>query len=446
MKKEIIIIGAGLVGSLLSIYLTRRGYKVSIYERRADMRTQQMLAGRSINLALSDRGIKALKEVGIMDQIKKIAIPMHGRLMHDKDGTQVFQAYGKEGQFINSVSRGELNARLMDLAEKEGVSIYFNKKCNKVDWINKEVSFENNSGSSKIVAFDILFGSDGSFAATRLEHQLKHPRFQYQQYFINYGYKELHIPPGKENSFLIEKNALHIWPRGNYMMIALPNMDGSFTCTLFFPFEGPESFETLKSEEQVKDFFTKNFADAVALMPTLCQDFKNNPTAAMVTVKCFPWIRNGDFALIGDAAHAMVPFFGQGMNCGFEDCFVLNKLLDEYNDDWENTFKEYQQLRKPDADAIADMALQNFVEMRDKVADPTFLLQKKIEAAFSKKYPDKWIPAYSMVTFSPQMRYTEAMRKGMQQQLIMDEVMQFENIEQNWDSSEVENFILQQIS
>lgn len=446
MKKEIIIIGAGLVGSLLSIYLTRRGYKVSIYERRADMRTQQMLAGRSINLALSDRGIKALEEVGIMDQIKKIAIPMHGRLMHDKDGTQVFQAYGKEGQFINSVSRGELNARLMDLAEKEGVSIYFNKKCNKVDWINKEVSFENNSGSSKIVAFDILFGSDGSFAATRLEHQLQHPRFQYQQYFINYGYKELHIPPGKENSFLIEKNALHIWPRGNYMMIALPNMDGSFTCTLFFPFEGPESFETLKSEEQVKDFFTKNFADAVALMPTLCQDFKNNPTAAMVTVKCFPWIRNGDFALIGDAAHAMVPFFGQGMNCGFEDCFVLNKLLDEYNDDWENTFKEYQQLRKPDADAIADMALQNFVEMRDKVADPTFLLQKKIEAAFSKKYPDKWIPAYSMVTFSPQMRYTEAMRKGMQQQLIMDEVMQFENIEQNWDSSEVENFILQQIS
>lgn len=446
MKKEIIIIGAGLVGSLLSIYLTRRGYKVSIYERRADMRTQQMLAGRSINLALSDRGIKALEEVGIMDQIKKIAIPMHGRLMHDKDGTQVFQAYGKEGQFINSVSRGELNARLMDLAEKEGVSIYFNKKCNKVDWINKEVSFENNSGSSKIVAFDILFGSDGSFAATRLEHQLQHPRFQYQQYFINYGYKELHIPPGKENSFLIEKNALHIWPRGNYMMIALPNMDGSFTCTLFFPFEGPESFETLKSEEQVKDFFTKNFADAVALMPTLCQDFKNNPTAAMVTVKCFPWIRNGDFALIGDAAHAMVPFFGQGMNCGFEDCFVLNKLLDEYNDDWENTFKEYQQLRKPDADAIADMALQNFVEMRDKVADPTFLLQKKIEAAFSKKYPDKWIPAYSMVTFSPQMRYTEAMRKGMQQQLIMDEVMQFENIEQNWDSCEVENFILQQIS
>ncbi len=444
-KKEIIVVGAGLVGSLLSIYLTRRGYKVSIYERRGDMRTIEMQAGRSINLALSDRGIKALKEVGIMDEIKKIAIPMNGRLMHDKEGNEVYQAYGNEGQFINSVSRGELNVSLMNLAEKEGVTIHFNQKCNKVDWEKKNVIFEQSNLSRQTIPFDILFGSDGSFAATRLEHQLQHPRFQYQQYFINYGYKELHIPAGKENSFLIEKNALHIWPRGNYMMIALPNMDGSFTCTLFFPFEGEESFETLKTDEQVKDFFTKNFADAVVLMPTLCEDFKNNPTAAMVTVKCFPWIRNADFALIGDAAHAMVPFFGQGMNCGFEDCYVLNKLLEEHNDNWEKTFAAYQQLRKPDADAIADMALQNFVEMRDKVADPVFLLQKKIEASFSKKHPDKWIPAYSMVTFSPQMRYSEALRKGKLQQIIMDEVMQLKNIDQNWDSNEVESFMLQKL-
>ena len=446
IKKEIIITGAGLVGSLLSIYLTRRGYKVSIYERRADMRTQQMQAGRSINLALSDRGIKALEEVGIMDEVKKIAIPMHGRLMHDKDGKEVYQAYGKEGQFINSVSRGELNARLMDLAEQEGVTIFFNERCSKVDWEKKEVIFEHSKLSRQTVPFDVLLGADGSFAATRLQHQLQHSRFQYQQYFINYGYKELHIPAGKENSFSIEKNALHIWPRGNYMMIALPNMDGSFTCTLFFPFEGPESFETLKTDEQVKEFFTKNFADAVNLMPTLCDDFKNNPTAAMVTVKCFPWIRGGDFSLIGDAAHAMVPFYGQGMNCGFEDCFVLNQLLAKHNDDWKKTFAEYQQLRKPDADAIADMALQNFVEMRDKVADPVFLLQKKIEANFSKKHPDKWIPLYSMVTFSPQMRYSEALQRGKQQQLIMDEVMQLKDIEQNWDSCEIEKFMLQKIS
>ena len=312
--------------------------------------------------------------------------------------------------------------------EKEGVTIHFNEKCYKVDWEKKNVIFEQSNLSRQTIPFDILFGSDGSFAATRLEHQLQHPRFQYQQYFINYGYKELHIPAGKEN-----------------MMIALPNMDGSFTCTLFFPFEGEESFETLKTDEQVKDFFTKNFADAVVLMPTLCEDFKNNPTAAMVTVKCFPWIRNADFALIGDAAHAMVPFFGQGMNCGFEDCYVLNKLLEEHNDNWEKTFAAYQQLRKPDADAIADMALQNFVEMRDKVADPVFLLQKKIEASFSKKHPDKWIPAYSMVTFSPQMRYSEALRKGKLQQIIMDEVMQLKNIEQNWDSNEVESFMLQKL-
>ena len=241
-KKEIIVVGAGLVGSLLSIYLTRRGYKVSIYERRGDMRTIEMQAGRSINLALSDRGIKALKEVGIMDEIKKIAIPMNGRLMHDKEGNEVYQAYGNEGQFINSVSRGELNVSLMNLAEKEGVTIHFNQKCNKVDWEKKNVIFEQSNLSRQTIPFDILFGSDGSFAATRLEHQLQHPRFQYQQYFINYGYKELHIPAGKENSFLIEKNALHIWPRGNYMMIALPNMDGSFTCTFSFPFEGEESF------------------------------------------------------------------------------------------------------------------------------------------------------------------------------------------------------------
>lgn len=445
MKKEIIIAGAGLVGSLLSIYLTRRGYKVSIYERRADMRSEQMVAGRSINLALSDRGIKALEEVGILAEIKKIAIPMHGRLMHDKDGTQTFQPYGKEGQFINSVSRADLNIMLMNLAENEGVSIYFNKKCTQVNWENKEVSFENTDGSINKINFDVLFGSDGSFAATRLAHQLQHPRFQYHQFFINYGYKELHIPLGKENSFSIEKNALHIWPRGNYMMIALPNMDGSFTCTLFFPFEGQESFETLQTDDEVKAFFTTNFADAVALMPTLCEDFKNNPTAAMVTVKCFPWVRSGDFTLIGDAAHAMVPFFGQGMNCGFEDCFVLNKLLDEHTDDWEKTLAAYQQLRKPDADAIADMALQNFIEMRDKVADPVFLLQKKIEARFSKKYPEQWTPLYSMVTFSPQMRYSEALQRGAKQQLIMDEVMQLKNIAEIWDSETIENLMLDKI-
>lgn len=444
MKKEITIIGAGLVGSLLSIYLSKRGYKVTIYERRPDMRKEAIVAGRSINLALSDRGIKALEEVGIMDDIRKISIPMHGRQMHNADGSSAYQAYGKEGQFINSVSRGELNKKLMELAESNGVEIFFNHKCEKIDWKAKEITFENNFQLS-IVNFQLLFGSDGAYSAARLNHQLQHDRFQYQQYYINYGYKELLIPPTPSGDFAMEVNALHIWPRGNYMLIALPNMDKSFTCTLFFPFEGEPSFASLDNEEKVKEFFNEHFADAVKLMPTLIEDFSNNPISALVTVKCFPWIRKDEFALIGDAAHAIVPFFGQGMNAGFEDCAVLNGLIEKYADDWNKILPEYEHLRKPDADAIADLALNNFVEMRDKVADPKFLLQKKIEGRFSAKYPDKWTPAYSMVTFSPHIRYSEALEKGNKQQAIMDEIMAQANIDSNWDSEAIEKSILEKL-
>jgi kynurenine 3-monooxygenase len=454
MKKEITIIGAGLVGSLLSIYLSKRGYKVTIYERRSDMRKSEMIAGRSINLALSDRGIRALEEVGIMDEIRKIAIPMHGRQMHYADGSTPYQAYGKEGQFINSVSRGELNRKLMDLAEVNGVQIFFNEKCESINWQTREITFKtaakretnNEKQETRNVSFDLLFASDGAYSAARLTHQLQHDRFQYQQYYIDFGYKELHIPAGENGQFLMDKNALHIWPRGNYMMIALPNMDGSFTGTLFFPFEGEPSFKTLDTKEKVRAFFETTFADAAKRMPALADDFFNNPTASLVTVKCFPWIREDHFALIGDAAHAIVPFFGQGMNCGFEDCAVLNSLVEKHNHDWEHILNEYQQLRKPDGDAIADLALNNFVEMRDKVADPVFLLQKKIEANFSSKHPDTWTPAYSLVTFSPELRYSEALERGNFQQKIMDEVMALENIEQKWNSIEVEKMILEKIS
>ena len=445
MTKEITIIGAGLVGSLLAIYLSKRGYTVSVYERRADMRKEAMSAGRSINLALSDRGIKALEEVGIMDEIKKIAIPMHGRYLHQPDGSTAFQPYGKEGQFINSVSRAELNKKLMDLAQSHGVKIYFNHKCEHINWSKKEISFETNDQLS-LIHYQLLIGADGAYSAARLSHQLQHNRFQYQQYYIDYGYKELVIPATKNNDFAIEKNALHIWPRGNYMLIALPNMDKSFTCTLFFPFEGDPSFASLNTTEKIKSFFETHFADAVNLMPTLTEDFYHNPTSSLVTVKCLPWIRNNHFALIGDAAHAIVPFFGQGMNAGFEDCSVLNALIEKYADDWEKILPEYESLRKPDADAIADLALNNFVEMRDKVADPIFLLQKKIEGKFSAKYPGKWIPAYSMVTFSPHIRYSEALQKGAIQQRIMDEIMALPGIEKNWDSIEIEQLILSKVS
>lgn len=445
MKKEVTIIGAGLVGSLLAIYLLKHGHKVTIYERRGDMRSEALSAGRSINLALSDRGIKALKEVGIMDEITKIAIPMHGRKMHNIDGSEAYQPYGKEGQYINSVSRGDLNCKLMDEAEKLGALIHFHHKCESVDWNTNHITFANHSGDHVITVFDLLFGADGSFSAARLTHQIQSDRFQYNQFYIDYGYKELHIPAGKNGEFLIEKNALHIWPRGKYMMIALPNVDGSFTCTLFFPFDGEPSFATLDTKEKVQSFFEETFADATKLMPALSETYFANPVGSLVTVKCTPWIREDKFALIGDAAHAIVPFFGQGMNAGFEDCSVLNSLIDKHEENWGAILKEYQELRKPDADAIADLALANFVEMRDKVADPKFLLQKKIEGNFSSKHPEKWTPAYGMVTFSPQIRYSDALKRGNMQQAIMDEVMSTEGIESKWDSAEIENLILQKI-
>lgn len=442
MQKNVAIVGAGLVGSLLSIYLSKRGYTVTLFERRVDMRKSSISVGRSINLALSDRGIRALEEVGIMDEIRKISIPMHGRQIHNADGSEAYQAYGKEGQFINSVSRGELNRKLMDLAEEHGAKIHFDVRCQSIDFSSNTISFDDGKTHGP---YDLIFGSDGSYSAARLSYQLQTDRFQYQQYFIDYGYKELTIPAGQGGSFLMEKEALHIWPRGNYMLIALPNPDGSFTCTLFFPFEGDPSFQSLDSAEKARKFFNETFSDASAMMPDLEKEFMNNPTSSLVTVKCYPWVRGSKFALIGDAAHAIVPFFGQGMNCGFEDCAVLNSLIDKHQEDWNKIFPEYQHLRKPDGDAIADLALNNFIEMRDKVADPKFLLQKKIEAHFSGKHPDKWTPAYSQVTFSPHIRYSEALRNGYRQDNIMKDIMELADIREIWDSERVEKMILDRI-
>jgi kynurenine 3-monooxygenase len=445
MKKDITIIGAGLVGSLLSIYLAKRGYRISIFERRPDMRKEKISAGRSINLALSDRGLLALDKVGLADEVKNISIPMNGRHIHNMDGSTAFQPYGKEGQFINSVSRGTLNKKLMDLAEQHGVQIHFNHKCSSVDWKKNTINFELPNLQLQTTNFELLFGSDGAFSAARMQHQLQHDKFNYSQYYIDCGYKELTIPPTAGGEFAMEVNALHIWPRKDYMLIALPNLDKTFTCTLFFPFEGPASFSNLTTKEKVQEFFEKTFPDAIALMPDYVNEFFSNPTSSLVTVKCFPWVREDKFALIGDAAHAIVPFFGQGMNCGFEDCRVLDELIDKNGEDWTTILQEYQTLRKPDGDAIADLAINNFTEMRDRTADPKFLLQKKIEARLHDKYPDKWIPAYSQVTFSPQIRYSEALQRGQQQEAIMQEVMKTPGIEENWQSEELEKMILDKL-
>jgi kynurenine 3-monooxygenase len=448
MKKseDISIIGAGLVGSLLSIFLSKRGYKVRIYEKRSDMRNEKMNAGRSINLALSDRGLLALEKVGLAEEIKKIAIPMTGRYIHNRDGTTGFQPYGREGQYINSVSRATLNMKLMDFAEKQGIEIHFNQKCKAIDWEKNAITLENTQHSLLSTHdFNLLFGADGAFSEVRLQHQLQHDKFEYHQFYIDCGYKEMTMPATASGDFAMKINALHIWPRRDYMLIALPNLDKTFTCTLFFPFKGETSFSNLDNEEKVMNFFEKTFPDAALLMPDYINEFLNNPTSSLVTIKCYPWVRENKFALIGDAAHAIVPFFGQGMNCGFEDCRILDELADEYDDDWKKILQEFQASRKPDADAIADLAIGNFTEMRERTADPKFLVQKKIEAWLHEKHPDKWIPAYSQVTFSPHIHFADAFRNAMKQEAIMRQVMTIQNIEEKWRSEEVEKLILSKL-
>ena len=443
--KNVTLIGAGLVGSLLSTYLMKQGYKVTAYERRPDMRKETISAGRSINLALSDRGWRGLAGAGLVDAVKEVAIPMTGRMIHGVDGKTVYQAYAKEGQAIYSVSRGGLNCVLMDQAEKNGTVIHYNERCTHVDLETNTALFENTvTGEKKSVTADLLISSDGAYSAGRLNLMLT-DRYNYSQHYLEHGYKELVIPAGKNGEHLIEKNVLHIWPRGGYMLIALPNMDGSFTCTLFFPFKGNPSFEMLDSKEKLVAFFKEVFPDAVPLMPTLVDDFFGNPTGSLMTVRCFPWTWKNQMLMIGDAAHAIVPFYGQGMNCGFEDCVELNDLINKHNHQWDKIMPAYQEQRKPNSDAIADLALANFVEMRDLVGHPDFLLRKKIEARFSDKHPDKWIPLYTMVTFS-ETPYSVALSEGKKHDAIMDKVMATPGIESKWDSPEIENLILQMLS
>ncbi|MCX6291236.1 MAG: NAD(P)/FAD-dependent oxidoreductase [Bacteroidetes bacterium] len=448
MKKNITILGAGLVGSLLSIYLAKRGHKINVYERRPDMRKEKISAGKSINLALSDRGWRGLERTGIADEIRKVAIPMYGRMIHHVNGEVNFQPYGEKDQAIWSVSRGGLNIELMNLAERNpGVKIFFDERCTGVDLENSVAKFENQlTKKNSSVESDVIFGADGAFSAARHQLQLSTDRFQYSQYYIEHGYKELNIPAAENGEWNLEKNALHIWPRGGYMLIALPNIDGSFTCTLFFPFEGGESFSKLDTKEKTIDFFTRVFPDAVPLMPTLADDFFRNPTGSLVTVRCFPWSYNDTMCLIGDAAHAIVPFFGQGMNCGFEDCTILQELMDENETDWEKLFKDFEQSRKPNSDAIAQLALENFIEMRDLVGDKKFLLRKKIEAWFHEKHPDQWLSLYSQVTFSAHIPYSVALSNGKRQDEIMKKIMEMEHIEERWNSEEVEKTMLNLLS
>lgn len=426
-KNNISVIGAGLAGSLLPIYFSRKGYQVDVYERRPDMRVEDIGKGRSINLALSTRGIYALKEVGLYDDVKKISIPMYGRMIHPAEGNLIFQRYGKDDtEYINAVSRAELNKALMNFAEKEkGVEFHFNERCRGINFHEREILFHNEkTGDISEVKSERIIAADGAASVVRTE-MLKMHRFNFSQVYENYGYKELIIPAGKDGSFQLEKNALHIWPRGSYMLIALPNLDGSFTCTLFIAYDfalgGESSFEYLNTKEKLHAFFDRKFPDARALMPDLEEDFFSHPTGSLITTKCYPWYFEDKVLLIGDAAHAIVPFFGQGMNAAFEDCTSLNALVNEHRDNWDKIFREFQSLRKPNADAIADLAQENFIEMRDLVATPRFQLKKKIEAELHKKFPERFVPKYSMVTFN-RFPYEAALSRGKIQEEILNEL------------------------
>jgi len=440
--EKIAIVGAGLVGSLQAIFLAKKGFEVEVYERRSDIRNVKLAAGRSINLALSNRGWKALEAAGIKSDIEKVGIPMYGREIHDQEGNINYQAYGQEGEAIYSVSRGGLNKALIEAADQyENVNFFFEMKCEDVDLDAHSLHFHDKDGRSKTVQPDRIFATDGAFSAVRGQMQ-KTDRFNYSQHYLPHGYKELTIPPTADGGFRIKKNALHIWPRGSYMLIALPNNDGSFTCTLFFPYEGENSFNSIQDRTQLNQFFQSVFPDAYELMPDLETEYFENPTSSLVTVRCEPWNYGERIILMGDASHAIVPFYGQGMNSGFEDCTVFDEIYQHLGGDWEKVIPEFAKKRKPDADGIADLALYNFVEMRDKVADEEFLLRKKIEKRMFEEHPDQWMPLYSQVTFS-HIPYSDAWAAGQKQDRIMDQIMQKDDIENNWDSKDVRKEILE---
>lgn len=439
-SQKIAIIGSGLVGTLLAIYLKKMGHTVHVFDRSPDIRTVEF-SGRSINLVMSNRGWKALENIGLEDEIRSIGIPVDKRAIHLKDGKLNYQFYGKDGEAIFSLSRGVLNRKMIDLAEAAGVEFKFEHKIWDVTLTDATLHIgETERGEWTELKYDKVFGADGAFS--RIRHRMqRQSMFDYSQEFMKIGYKELHIPANPDGTHKIDKNSLHIWPRGNFMLMALANLDGSFTCTLFMPFEGENSFSSLQKESDLIAFFAEYFPDTAAVIPDLVEDFFKNPTSYLVMMKCFPWTFEDKVALIGDSAHAIVPFYGQGMNAGFEDITVLAEMIAQYGNDWNAIFKEYEKSRKPNADAIAELSLRNFIEMSTKTADEKFLLQKKIEKWFSDKHPDKWLPLYSRVTFSTHP-YTEALALGDFQNKIMEEIMAIPDIESKWDSQEVEDKII----
>jgi kynurenine 3-monooxygenase len=432
MATKFVLIGSGLAGGLLAAYLGRRGHEVDLYERRADPREGNIVGGRSINLALSTRGIYALEELGIADEVLRHAIPMRGRMIHDKSGALHFSPYDRDpNKFINSIGRAALNTTVIEAAQRyPSVRVHFNHRCTDVDLdsataklapfgVAAAVSAANPQQQVTIQARgDAIIGVDGAFSAVRQSMQMKISGFEYDESYLAHGYKELTIPPAPDGSWQMEKEALHIWPRKSFMMIALPNPDGSFTCTLFWEFEGPRSFASTKTDDQIRHFFEEEFPDAVPLMPSLVDDFKTNPTGSLVTIRCAPWFYKDKIALVGDAAHAVVPFYGQGMNAAFEDCVVLDKCLAEFPEDRQRAFADYFARRKENTEALANLAVQNFIEMRDKTASKAFRAKKKLDHLLEGVLPGIYLPLYTMVTFT-RIPYSAGARRARLQNRIV---------------------------
>lgn len=440
-RPDITLIGAGLVGSLCALMLARRGYRVEVFEQLPDIRKESIAAGRSINLALANRGIYPLQQAGVMDEVEKLLIPMRGRMLHDKGANLQFQPYGQRPEeVIYSVSRAGLVSLLRDAAEATGkVQFHFRHPLASIDFDRQIVTVENLlTGISTTHDYDILLGCDGANSRVRraLEQEVDG---DFSAELLSHSYKELNIPAGDKQSFRIEKEALHIWPRGGYMLIALPNLDGSFTVTLFLPNSGEPGFSELDSEQAVTDFFETQFPDASALIPDLAKTFFTNPTGVLGTVRCQPWYHKKAL-ILGDAAHAIVPFHGQGMNCGFEDCAELDTCLDEFDEDWDKVMVAFTARRKENADAIADMALENYVEMRDSVNDPKWQLKKQLAFELERRHPDRFIPRYSMVMFH-RMPYAVAQRRGKIQSEILEALTADIDSVADHDSSNAEKLI-----
>jgi kynurenine 3-monooxygenase len=406
------VVGAGLAGALLACYLGRAGRQVEVHEKRPDPRQGPAEGGRSINLALSVRGIHALREVDLAEDVLAESVLMRGRMIHARDGALSFQPYGKDDtEALRSVSRAGLNRLLVkSAAGHPSVRLFFNRRCAGLDPRLGAVDFvDETTGTSARAEAEAVIGADGAYSVVRAWMQ-KREGFNYSQDYLGHGYKELTIPAGPGGAFRMDPNALHIWPRGNFMMIALPNLDGSFTCTLFWPFEGPNSFARLNAEAEVLAFFREQFPDAMPLIPQLAHEFLTNPTGAMVTVRCRPW-SVGRAVLVGDACHAVVPFLGQGMNAAFEDCTVLYRCLVEHGWRWEMAFARYEALRKEHADALADLCVANFVEMRDRVGSPWFILRKRLAVLLHALLPRWYLPLYTMIEFT-RIPYADAVRRA----------------------------------